>query len=171
MDYLNVPQSALMALPSGIEGTRRTLQLMNVFIMAGKVSPWIHQQAQLIARNYPSRDWINICKALQQFVKDTVRYIPDVRGVETLQQAEYTLMMHAGDCDDQSILLASLYETINQPTQLVAVGFAPKQYSHVYVQVQPGGAGPWYGAETIIDKPFGWTPPGVVSTLILRSTA
>ncbi len=171
MDYRGAPNSALMGIPAGTAGTRRTLQLMNIFILNGKVSPFIHKEAQRIASYFPSRDWIGICKALQQYVKDNVRYVPDVLGVETLQQAEYTLAMRAGDCDDQSILLASLYETIGQPTQLVAIGFKHNQYSHVFVEVQPGAAGPWYGAETIIDKPFGWTPPGVVSTLKLRNTA
>jgi hypothetical protein len=60
-------------------------------------------------------------------------------------------------------------EAIGQPTEFVAVVFSPNLFSHVYTRVQPGGSGPWLGAETIIKRPLGWEPDGVADMLIIRN--
>lgn len=158
-----------MGLPSGIEGTRRTLQLMHALTLQGKVSPKVRNLAVSVVSRLNSRDYVGESVAMQDFVKKNIRYVQDVTNTETLQTADYTLQKGAGDCDDQSILLASLLESIGQPTRFAAVAFSDEDYSHVYVEVQPGGKGVWYGAETIVDKPFGWTPPDVSAILYLTN--
>lgn len=168
MDYA-APPSVLMDIPSGSEGVRRTLQWMHVLTMQGKVSPVIRQRAATLVNGFRSRDWLAEVSAIHAWVKDKIRYVRDISGVETLQTAEYTLANGFGDCDDQSVLLASLLESIGQHTRFVAVSFSPGLFSHVYVQVRHGNIGPWLGAETIINKPLGWDPPGLVDVLFLEN--
>jgi len=166
MDYYS-PPSLLMDLPAGNAGTAATLQVMHAATMAGKTNPAIRHQAVILARIPPPKDYLALASVMQEFVKRAVHYVPDVSGVETVQTADYTLRNRAGDCDDQSVLLASLLESVGQHTRFVAVGFEQGQFSHVYVQVQPTGSSQWYGAETIVDQPLGWNPPGVVNSLYM----
>jgi len=167
MDYA-APPSLLMDLPAGIAGTRRTLEIMKKFAVEGKQNMTIRHQAGLIAGTVPARNYPALAAALQHFVKTRIKYVPDVRGVETVQGAVYTLKYGFGDCDDQSVLLAALLESVGQPARFRAVAFKPWQYSHVYVQVRPGNVGPWMGVETIRDMPYGWNPPGVINSLELN---
>lgn len=167
MDH-TAPPTLLMGLPPGKAGTWRTLEVMRNCALHGKINNLIRQQAVTVARTVPGRDYPALCAALQAFVKTHITYVPDVRGVETVQTPDYTLRNGVGDCDDQSVLLASLLEAVGQPARFRAVGFRPGQLSHVYVQCRPGSKGPWLGAETIIDRPFGWNPPGVVDELVLE---
>lgn len=166
MDYA-APPSLLMDLPAGIAGTRRTLQIMKNCILQGKQNGLINHQGLIIAGSVPSRNYPAVAAAMQQWVKSHIKYVPDIRGIETVRTADYTLKYGAGDCDDQSVLLASLLETVGQPTRLRAVAFQPGRFSHVYVQVRPGDTGAWQGVETIINKPYGWNPPGVVQDLVI----
>ena len=71
----------------------------------------------------------------------------DVNGVETLQTPLVTMEIKQGDCDDQSVLLASLLESIGHPTRFVAIKqnfFGP--YVHVYTETRIGPK--WYPLET-----------------------
>src|SRR5579885_1383644 len=59
-------------------------------------------------------------RALQHWVRDNVVYVPDPRGVELLQTPPRTLQLMTGDCDDKSILLATLLETVGCATRYMA---------------------------------------------------
>lgn len=63
-----------------------------------------------------------------------MRYVRDIRGIETVHDPDTMLRIMAGDCDDKSILLASLLESIGHRTRFVAIAYAPGQFSHVWVQ-------------------------------------
>ncbi len=61
-------------------------------------------------------------KKLHRFVRDNIRYIKDIRDVETVAYPDITLQQGQGDCDDKSVLLASLLESIGHPTPLCCGG-------------------------------------------------
>lgn len=84
--------------------------------------------------------------------------------METLHEAQQILKQRSGDCDDKSILLASLLESIGYPTRFVAVGHQPGVYSHVYVEVRPMGK--WIALETTNPVPLGWAPPNMASRMV-----
>ena len=142
------PTSRLVNIPDGLAGVRRTLKYMVALTRKGKLSLNVRlaaiqilEQAQLL-----QRDRASIIGALHAFVRDRIRYVNDIRGVETLQDADRTLQMRAGDCDDKSILLASLLEALGYKTRFHAVGFQPGVLSHVFPEVWHGTS--WLPLET-----------------------
>ena len=108
----------------------------------------IRSLAQSLVSEVPHhKNWTGQIKALHQWVRDNVQYIRDVRGVETLATPLKTLETMQGDCDDQSVLLASLLESIGHPTRFVAMKqttFGP--FVHVFTETKIGNK--WYPLET-----------------------
>jgi transglutaminase-like putative cysteine protease len=102
------------------------------------------------------KDRLGEIAAIHAFVRDCIRYVWDVRGVETLHDTQRILDQKAGDCDDKSILTAALLEAIGYPTRFVAVGIAKDLYQHVLVEVQHKGQ--WIPLETTEPVPMGWYP-------------
>jgi len=68
-------------------------------------------------------------KALFYFVRDEFDYVNDPLAFEYVKSAKESLVAKGGDCDDASVLLASLLRAVGFNTRFV---FIP---GHVYVQV------------------------------------
>lgn len=100
---------------------------------------------------------------IQDWVRDNITYRKDINGVETLSTPDKTLEYQIGDCDDQSVLVASLLESIGHPTRFVAVSFIPSNFSHVLTETLIGNK--WVAVETTENVPFGWTPPKVIKSI------
>lgn len=67
-------------------------------------------------------------KSIFYFVRDNFQYVLDPTTFEYVKDARESLIVQGGDCDDSSVLLSSLLESIGITTKLV---FEP---GHVYVQ-------------------------------------
>lgn len=161
------PRQTLELIPTGPEGVRKTLERMASIVRDYRKHPVIRQLAVEIrqAANVPSKDYLGEVKALHRFVREWIRYVKDVRDVETLQTPVRVLQNRAGDCDDQSMLLASLLESLGHPTRFVAMGFErPDHYQHVLAETLIGRN--WVAAETTLERPVGWSPPRQVARLI-----
>lgn len=129
----------------------------------GRTSMAVRQLALSLIAGLPPKDLAGEVRALHAFVRDRIRYVRDVAGVETVQTPERTLQNAAGDCDDKSTLLAALLESIGFRTRFEAVGFVPGRWSHVLVQALVHGR--WVPLETTLDVQPGWRPPRVVESL------
>lgn len=153
--------SSLGELPSGEGATRATLRHMVDLVKEYKKDVGIGTLArQLIGGTLGAtntKDYSGYVRALQHFVRDNIRYVPDVEGVEMLQTPVRTLQIRTGDCDDKSVLLASLLASIGLATRFIALAFNNGPFSHVLTQVRLGTS--WIPLETIIDgaEP-GWFP-------------
>jgi transglutaminase-like putative cysteine protease len=120
---------------------------------------------RLVAQLRP-KDYAAEVGALHRFVRDEIRYVRDIAGVETVQTPERTLANAQGDCDDKSTLLAALLQAIGHPARFEAVGFSPGQWSHVLVSALVGGR--WLPLETTVPGAGpGWYPPRVVERLVM----
>jgi len=155
------PTARLVSLPDGIAGVRRTLKYMVGLTRKGKLHLNVRLAAVRILEDAHllQRDRAGIISALHAFVRDNIRYVNDIRGVETLQAPERTLELRAGDCDDKSILLASLLEALGYKTRFHAVGFRPGVLSHVFPEVWHGKA--WLPLETTENWEPGRAPQAV----------
>lgn len=130
----------------------------------------VRELASRLVRDVPQYDAAGEIRALHAFVRDHIRYTSDINGVETLQTPRATLEIGVGDCDDKSILLASLLEAIGKVTRFVAVGFgAAGGYSHVLVEVRHGKRRNWVPLETIKPVPAGWFPANVTRRMIAHN--
>ena len=93
-------------------------------------NPVIKQIANIISTSScPTPNKVCYAKALFYFVKNNIKYVSDPPN-EYLATPFETLYTKGGDCDDSSILLASLTSSIGISTRLT---FIPH---HVYVQIK-----------------------------------
>lgn len=92
---------------------------------------------------------------MHEFVRDKVRYVRDIRGVETLSTPLRTLENHSGDCDDKATLASALLEAIGFRTRLTAWG-RPGRFSHVLCEVRFNDK--WLTVETTESVGLGWKP-------------
>lgn len=102
------------------------------------------------------KDYLAEAKRVHQWVRDSIRYTRDIAGVETLHTADRLLIDRAGDCDDKSVLIGALLHSIGHQTRLVAVGFGPRGFSHVYPEALIGGR--WWPMEATEPWGFGKGP-------------
>lgn len=152
----------------GLTGVADTLQRMRALVREGRKDIKIRQAATTIVYLTPERDELAEVHALFSWVRDHVRYVRDVHEVETLSTPEKTMSGLVGDCDDQTVLLAALLESVGYPTRFVVTGYHdPKQVEHVYLQVLAGGE--WIDCDaTEQSAPLGWAPPAPLAMYVER---
>jgi len=159
--------ATLAAAPTGGAANFDTLRRMRELVRAAKVDPRVMQSAHGIIYTQPERDELAEARVLYEYVRDWVRYVRDVHGVETLAYPYLTLQRGIGDCDDQVTLLCSLFEAAGYPTRFVMTGYDGGPFSHVYCQVF--AAGQWIDCDPIERAAvFGWAPPDPTSIFIER---
>lgn len=137
---------------------------MSELVKQGKTSPKVRTKALELVRGLSQKDWVGEVHALWEFVRDRIRYVRDIRNVETVHTADQVLAQAQGDCDDKSILLASMLEALGHPTRFAAVGFSPGHFKHVFVETRVGNK--WLALETTEAQRMGWRPPGIKSLML-----
>lgn len=157
--------SQLLAIPSGPAGTRATLEIMRELIRKYKKTLPIRQLAVSLTRGLRHKDYLKEAARIHRYVRDSIRYIKDIRGVETVQTPLKTIEIGQGDCDDKATLAAALMESIGHPTRLVAIGFRPGKFAHVYVEAQIKGA--WVAMETTEPWPLGKRSRGTIKPMMV----
>lgn len=154
----------LQMIPDGTAGTRATLAKMGRLVKQYKTVPVIRELALKITRSLPNKSWSGEATAVQEWVRDNIRYVRDVAGVETLQSPVQTLRLRQGDCDDHATLTASLLATIGHPTRFVAIGFSKGHFAHVLTQTKVGTK--WLPLETTENWAFGEIPKNVAQSIV-----
>ena len=167
------PPTTLTELRRGKQGTAQTLTEMSRIVKEhGRTDPEVRAVADHLTRHLPQKDKGGEIRALYEFVRDRIRYSWDTAGLETLQWPAITLKRGQGDCDDKSILLASLLAAKGHPTRFIAVGLDPSRptYVHVYVETVMGrrmdGQRRWVPLETTEPVDIGWKPEGVTRAIV-----
>lgn len=154
-----------MMIPSGKAGIIQTLKLMRELVKNGKKTANVRQTAVDLTSFLPSKSWGSEIGTLFRFVRDQIRFVRDINGIETLHTPDAMLELRSGDCDDKSVLLASLLEAIGHPTRFVAVGRSAGEYEHVYVETKLGAK--WIALDPSEPVEPGWEPPNMVSRLTI----
>jgi transglutaminase-like putative cysteine protease len=165
--YPGATPSTLADLPGGtVEQTRATLRVMTRMVRQFKTDTGIRALAQELTRPLASKAYSDELRVLQHFARDRVRYVRDVRGVETVQTPVATLRLGSGDCDDKAVLVATLLESIGFDTRFRAVGLNGDGYSHVFAEGFDPLRKKWLSLECIVDgaEP-GWLPRGITRSM------
>lgn len=137
---------------------------MRSLVRSGKKTLSVRTAALDIVKGLAQKDYEGELRRIHAWVRDHIRYVHDVNGVETIQTPEQTLHLKQGDCDDKSILVAALLEAIGFSTRFVAIGFKPRCYSHVLVEARLDGH--WIPVETTEPVALGWQPLGTAARLV-----
>lgn len=157
--------SQLREISDGSRGILETLKLMRGLVNRGKNDLGIRTLVTSIVRGLPPKDYSAEAAKVHAWVRDNIRYVRDINGTETLHDAAQVIKFGQGDCDDKSVLVASMLESIGHPTRFVAMGFGGSAFSHVYVETKLGTR--WIGVETTEHVEFGWYPPGMTSRMVI----
>lgn len=168
---LSTPRPSVLGdLPPGSAGTRATLDLMRRLVAQYKRSDAVRSVALSLVRGLQPKNYTAEVRALFEYVRDHIRYVRDVIGIETLQTPDATLELEAGDCDDKSTLLAALLASIGHRTRFVAVGYSsPGAFQHVYVETLIG-ADRWVPLDaTVSHATVGWAPRPPVSRMVIHN--
>src|SRR5712691_9353430 len=121
-----------MPLPRGDEGVARTIRLIRDLMDSAITDPQVNEAAIHILRNANVQNFDRDAKlrALYDFVSwPNFLYVADPVGPfgpkETVRTVRTLLRVRAGDCDDYTLLLASLAGTVGIPTRAVTVAADP----------------------------------------------
>ena len=123
--------------------------------------PEMRKLALQITRGCPERDKKCEAKAVYNYVKRHVRYTGDVapvkmgadgplEAIDLYQRADRTLEFGGGDCDDHSILNATLLSLngITARLKVTAEKGAGKEYGHIYTTAGVGSS--WLALDTTL---------------------
>ena len=155
-------------LPSGDQGTRKTLEAMRRLVDTGSRDPYVravvirHLRSSAVGdHNYDAQ-----VTAWFRYVRDRILFVNDPAGTEWVQSPRVTLDVGGGDCDDRAVLLAAGLKSIGIPVQfkVVAVDRArPGTFSHVYVVANVRGR--WVSLDaTYQDNTVGTEPRNPLRT-------
>lgn len=163
------PRISLQRIPTGFPGTRKTLEHVQALIRQGVKDFYVRQKAIdiLFEKGIRAKDYLGEMKALFEWVQRNVRYTKDPFRLEVLHSARRILELRAGDCDDMTILLGALLESIGHPTRLVIVGptpLRPDLFSHIYLEAYHKGR--WIPLDATMPFPMGWAPQTFVKQVI-----
>jgi len=115
-------------LPSSIEVSEINRNSISLDMVDGE-DPVIKSVAdKIVVQSCGDRGKICHAKALFYFVRDNLAYVSDPNACEYVKTTKQSLVSGGGDCDDASVLVASLLDAVGIRTRFV---FVP---GHVFVQ-------------------------------------
>ena len=128
-------------MPTGDAGTARTVGAMRQLIHQGSKTPAIREMAANIAM-HQSTDQGKI-GAIFDFVRTKMKYVRDPLHQEMVAGAPYhmesmgQLGYARGDCDDHTVLLGAMLESVGYPTRITTARIKPGNgsFDHVYLEV------------------------------------
>ena len=119
------------------EGTtiEQTTRLMCELIDTHKTDVQVRIDIADIIRSARLRDGDvrGLCDAVYAWVRGRVKYWKDTAGVETIQAPHVKLALGIGDCDDLSVLVATLLQAAGVETKLLLIGYTADYAEHVCV--------------------------------------
>lgn len=141
----NTPEVKNGKLPNGQRGNLKTVDMIIKVARARSRHPLVRELTLRVLETagIKSQDYVNEAIAVGNFVKNKVRYVRDIQGVETLHDP-LTLIDQLrrgeaqGDCDDMSLLIASMLLSIGHQPYLAIVQYHDNPFggfNHIYVVV------------------------------------
>jgi len=130
----------------------------------------VRKVAESIVRRVPARDKLGEITAIHNWVKNHIRYTGDPYGAELIKSPRRLLMDYAearqlgqlpvilADCDESSLLAASLLRSIGHAARVVLVDTNPFSHEISHAIAQVNHLGKWIWLETTKDKALNWVP-------------
>jgi transglutaminase-like putative cysteine protease len=129
------------SLPAGDAGTAKTVGWMRRLIHQGSKNPEIRETAANLAMRHPTDQ--GKIGSIFEFVRAKMKYVRDPLHQELVAGTEYhmgTMGVEGyarGDCDDHTVMLGAMLESIGYPTRIATARMRPGQgsFDHVYLEV------------------------------------
>jgi hypothetical protein len=92
---------------------------------------------------------------------NAMRYQRDHAYVDQFVSAEKSLLLHGGDCDDDTILLGAMLTAAGYPVKARIIK-TDESWSHIYLKagIPPQAPTRWLALDLTMDKGPGWECPG-----------
>lgn len=129
-----------------------------------RTSLLLRNLAEQIVAAVPGKSYFGEAAAVQNWVRNNIRYTGDIAEVETLKTPEELFISRFGDCDDMSLFAGTLLQTLGHPVRYVAVGGDPGIYEHVFPETKIGSR--WVAVETTENVALGWVPPELIQRMV-----
>lgn len=140
----NLPSIKSTSHPSGEKGNRKTVKLIQKVVRFRSGHPMIRQMAENILNYYQvkSHNFLDEARAIGHYVKVHMPYLRDPVGREYVQDP--VMMVERlrggtlrGDCDDMSVLIATLLKSIGHHPRLRIVKYRKTSgaFNHIYIVV------------------------------------
>ncbi len=139
--------------------TPNTMELMRRIIVDSIRSYYVRRWAEKIVDFAP--DEYSKAETIFDFIVSKCRYVQDPIGLELLKTPQVSLeLIEVGDspaidCDDATILIGALTESIGLPYALRAVSFNNDEFSHIYGLVKIAEKG-WIPMDFVVGKKGGY---------------
>jgi hypothetical protein len=140
----NSPKVSNRQLRRGWRGNLDTVAIMKKVAHQRKSHPLVRELALNILNHekIPSHDYASEAIAIGRFVQKKVRYVRDISGIEQLHDPVTMIEqirrgVSQGDCDDMSLLVATLLLSIGHRPKFRIVRYKGLSgpYQHIYVVV------------------------------------
>lgn len=137
-------QTTKTSLPNGKAGSYKTVEIMCGVARSRSSHPVVRELALKIlqAAGTDSQNYEDEARAIGNFVRSRVKYVRDINGVEQLHDPltmidQIKRGVSVGDCDDMSLLTATLLLSIgHQPFfRIVRYKGRGNGFQHIYVVV------------------------------------
>lgn len=157
LTLLDVPQRSY---------TDETIRVMHEVVKLAKTDATFRELALWLTRDGDrSRDWKNYEAELENAfakLRKVVTYRRDPHQVEWVQSPWQTLRIGAGDCDDMSVLIASVMGATGARYRFVTLRadpVRPNEWTHVFSEIYVPSSG-WVAADLSVAEPLGFKPSG-----------
>lgn len=154
----------VMPLPAGDAGTALTVGQMRKLIVQGSKTPDVREMAANLAMPHDTDQ--GKIGAIFDFVKTKMKYVRDPLHQEMVGGTAYhmgslsSLGYMRGDCDDHTVLLGAMLESVGYPTRITTARMRPGAGTddHVYLEVNDRRS--WIPLDASAKKRgMGETPP------------
>jgi hypothetical protein len=129
---------------TGKQGNLNTVKHIQKIAHQRKSHPLVRELALriLLEKNIPSQHHLSEAKAIGEYVKRKLRYVRDIRGIETVYDPvtlidRITKGIAQADCDDHVVLICALLLSVGIQPYVRVVKYDPNisHFNHIYVVV------------------------------------
>lgn len=124
-------------IPGGYPGIRRTVRTVAALVRHGSHKPRVRRLAVNLLRRSKRGDPYDFVRRVYDYVQGKIRYTRDPLRLEEVQAADYTLKTGAGDCDDHTVLIGSIFSAVGYPVKIhITRTGENKLFNHVFPSVR-----------------------------------
>lgn len=145
---LGADSSWIERLPSGHQGTWRTLEVMAYLCRKDYRSPTVRAFLQQILASSPPA--AKPPEAFFLFARDSIRFREDPPGLEQVADFQRTIEAGAGDCDDKSVWLATALLAAGYSVRFAVQSYGEK-WDHVFVEFYDWSRFKWVALDPSAD--------------------